>query len=206
MANKLNTEFNYRYQVQGETVWEKIKTITGFLDGRQRAAVLGDISSIKMEAKREKLKWMQAEGTPIHEQLEIRAEILELESHEPALRAALELNKQEIQFLEKYLSELYEEAEHTRIPSYTDEQMFEANAALEFTVWIAKEIQAEIIANGRPSPAKLRNAMSNPMSFNALKEIGLIPPDTMLITGGITDGEPRLIKEQANESLRITGE
>ena len=26
MASKLKTEFNYRYQVIGDTVWEKIKT------------------------------------------------------------------------------------------------------------------------------------------------------------------------------------
>ena len=53
--------------------------------------------------------------------------------------------------------------------------MFEANAANEFTVNIGREIQAEMIANGRPSAAKLRNAMSNPHTWNALKQIGLIP-------------------------------
>jgi len=44
-------------------------------------------------------------------------------------------------------------AEPTRIESYSDEEMFEANAANEFTVNIGREIQAEMIANGRPSPA-----------------------------------------------------
>ena len=29
MASKLNTEFNYRYQVIGDTPWEKIKTLYG---------------------------------------------------------------------------------------------------------------------------------------------------------------------------------
>jgi len=63
--------------------------------------------------------------------------------------------------------------------------MFEANAANEFTVAIGKEIQAEMIANGRPSPAKIRNAMSNPYTWNALKEIGMIPKDSKLLTGNI---------------------
>ena len=40
MASKLNTEFNYRYQVIGDTPWEKIKTLKGFLEGRIRAAAL----------------------------------------------------------------------------------------------------------------------------------------------------------------------
>jgi hypothetical protein len=37
MAQKFNTEFNYRYQVIGCTPWEKIKTLKGFLEGRIRA-------------------------------------------------------------------------------------------------------------------------------------------------------------------------
>ena len=37
MASSLNSEFNYRYQVIGDTIWEKIKTLKGFLEGRVRA-------------------------------------------------------------------------------------------------------------------------------------------------------------------------
>jgi hypothetical protein len=75
------------------------------------------------------------------------------------------LNKKEIKILEKLLEELYVIAEPTRIEGYSDEDMYEANAANEFTVNIGREIQAEMIANGRPSPAKLRNAMSNPFTL-----------------------------------------
>jgi hypothetical protein len=61
--------------------------------------------------------------------------------------------------------------------------MFEANAANEFTVMIGKDMLAEVIANGRPSATKIRNAMSNPVTFNALKKIGLIPDTAKLISG-----------------------
>jgi len=40
MASNLNSEFNYRYQVIGSTLWEKLKTLKGFLVGTKRAAVL----------------------------------------------------------------------------------------------------------------------------------------------------------------------
>jgi len=76
-------------------------------------------------------------------------------------------------------------AEPTRIKGYTDEEMYEANAANEFTVNIGREIQAEMIANGRPSPAKLRSAMSNPHTWNALKKIGLVPKETKILEGHI---------------------
>jgi hypothetical protein len=49
MASKFNTEFNYRYQVIGNTPWEKIKTLKGFLEGRVRTATLEEVSRIKFQ-------------------------------------------------------------------------------------------------------------------------------------------------------------
>ena len=183
MASKLNSEFNYRYQVMGHTIWEKIKTLKGFLEGRVRAAALEEVSKLKLEAKEAKVAYLKEHG-PMHEYLEQLAELKEVISHAPSLKEGFELNREEIAMLERLLKEAYDLAEPTRIPGYSDEQMFEANAANEFTAMIAREIQAEIIANGRPSPAKLGNAMSNPHTFNALKQIGLIPQETVLIGPG----------------------
>ena len=186
MASKLNTEFNYRYQVIGDTPWERIKTLKGFLEGRVRAAVLEEVGNLKDQAKLAKLKHLQNGGNGLeHEILTLKAEILEGESHQPAAKEAFELNQKEIKILEKLLKELYVLAEPTRIKGYSDEEMYEANAANEFTVNIGREIQAEMIANGRPSAAKLRNAMSNPHTWNALKGVGLIPKDTKILEGNI---------------------
>jgi len=185
MASKFNSEFNYRYQVIGDTAWEKIKTLQGFLEGRVRAAALEEVGNLKDQAKVAKLKHLEENGGLQHEILELKAEILEGISHQPAATEAFELNKKEIKILEKLLKELYVIAEPTRIKGYSDEEMWEANAANEFTVNIGREIQAEMIANGRPSPAKLRNAMSNPHTWNALKKIGLIPQQTKILEGNI---------------------
>ena len=185
MASKLNTEFNYRYQVIGETPWERIKTLKGFLEGRVRAAVLEEVGNLKDQAKLAKLKRLEEEGGLQEDILTLKAEILEGESHQPAAKEAFELNKKEIEILKKLLKELYVIAEPTRIKGYSDEEMYEANAANEFTVNIGREIQAEMIANGRPSAAKLRNAMSNPHTWNALKGVGLIPKGTKILQGNI---------------------
>ena len=185
MASKLNTEFNYRYQVIGDTPWERIKTLKGFLEGRVRAAVLEEVGNLKDQAKLAKLKRLEEEGGLQEDILTLKAEILEGESHQPAAKEAFELNHKEIEILNKLLKELYVIAEPTRIKGYSDEEMYEANAANEFTVNIGREIQAEMIANGRPSPAKLRNAMSNPYTWNALKGVGLIPKGTKILQGNI---------------------
>ena len=173
MASKLNTEFNYRYQVIGDTAWEKIKTLKGFLEGRVRAAVLEEVSELKYQSKLAKLKRLESEAGLQEDILELKAEIMETESHQQTAYEAYRLNEAEIVIINKLLKELYVIAEPTRIKGYTDEEMFEANAANEFTVNIGREIQAEMIANGRPSAAKIRNAMSNPHTWNALKQCGI---------------------------------
>jgi len=184
MAQKFNSEFNYRYQVIGCTPWEKIKTLKGFLEGRLRAMAQKEAGKLKYQAKLSKLKHLQNSGGGLeHEILELKADIIEAESFHETLKEGYELTRDEIKILKKLLKELYVIAEPTRIKGYTDEEMFEANAANEFTVNIGREIQAEMIANGRPSPAKLRNAMSNPHTWNALKQIGLIPKKTKILEG-----------------------
>jgi len=186
MASNLNSEFNYRYQVIGSTPWEKIKTLQGFLVGRKRAAVLEECAELKYQAKLEELKHLKTVPALPHILLNLQAEILELESHLDDQKHAFELNRKEIKILEKYMAELYMEVEPSRLKHpdgtpYTDDEMFEANANYEFTVTIGREIQAEIIALGRPSPAKLLNAMSNPQTLESLMQIGLVPQGTMLL-------------------------
>ena len=186
MAQKLNTEFNYRYQVIGDTPWERIKTLKGFLEGRIRALALEEAGKLKHQAKLSKLNYLKNGGEGLeHEILELKADIIEAESNEETLKEAYELTKDEIKILKKLIKELYVLAEPTRIKGYTDEQMFEANAANEFTVNMGREMQSEMIANGRPSAARIRNAMSNPHTWNALKQIGLIPKQTKILEGNV---------------------
>ena len=181
MASNLNSEFNYRYQVIGSTPWEKLKTLKGFLVGRKRAAVLEECAALKYQAKLEELKHLKELPALSHIILNLQAEILELESHLDDQKHAFELNRNEIKVLDKLIAEIYVEVEPSRIEGYSDDEMFEANANYEFTVTVGRELQAEIIANGRPSPAKLLNAMSNPQTLEALKVIGIVPKETFLL-------------------------
>jgi hypothetical protein len=187
---KLNSEFNYRYQVIGETLWAKIQTLHGFLDGRKRAAVLEQVADLKQKAKYLELEHLKSSSALPHVILELEADIIEMESFFDEQKRNFELNKQEIKILERYLAECYELAEPTRLThsdgtKYSDEEMFEVNAANEFTLVLAREMQAEIISGGRPSAAKIKNAMSNPITWQALKNVGVIPADTLLIAGSI---------------------
>ena len=193
--SKLNSEFNYRYQVIGETVWAKIQTLHGFLDGCLRAAVLEEVADLKYKAKLWDLQDLKDNNARHCLILEKQAELLELESFQREQKINFALNRDEIACLQNLLAELYAIAEPTRIKGYTDEQMYEANAANEFTHVVGREIQAEIIANGRPSPAKLHNAMSNPYTFKTLQSWGLIPQEAVLLS---PNNDPLRITEAQN--------
>lgn len=200
---KLNSEFNYRYQVIGETVWEKIKTLHGFLDGRKRAAVLETVSDLKTKAKYAELEHLKSIDALPHVIMELEADIIEMESFFEESKRNFEQNRDEIKIIEKYLAECYKLAEPTRLKNkdgtpYTDEEMFEVNAANEFTVLLAREMQAEVIANGRPSAAKIKNAMSNPLTWTALKNIGLIPQETPMIAANV---DPTIIQLSLTDNL-----
>jgi hypothetical protein len=133
--------------------------------------------------------------------LNLEAEIVELESHLDDQKHAFELNRKEIEILEKLIAELYTICEPTRITGYTDDQMFEVNANYEFTVTVGRELQAEIIANGRPSPAKLLNAMSNPQTMQMLQKVGLVPEGTKLLGGEYGDELLKLSLEKPAEQI-----
>jgi len=187
MASNLNSEFNYRYQVMGSTPWEKLKHLQNFLVGRKRARALEQCAELKYQAKLAELEHLKTIPALPHIILNLQADILELESQLDDQAHAFRLNDKEIEILEKLIAELYIELEPTRLchecgTPYSDDEMFEANANLEFTVMIGRELQAEIIVNGKPSPAKLLNAMSNPQTLEMLKQVGLVPKETVLLT------------------------
>ncbi len=183
MASKYNSEFNYRFLVEGETIWAKIKTLQGFLEGRIRAKGLEEIGKLKLDAKREKLANAESTNASSWDIKLLKIEVMEAENWLTSETDGFHKNDEEIEILEKLLVEAFEIAEPTRITGFSDEEMWEANQSNEFTLKVAKDMQSEIIANGRPSPMTVRQAMSAPETWEAVKKIGLVPNDCHLITG-----------------------
>jgi len=60
-----------------------------------------------------------------------------------------------------------------------------------------------MIANGRPSAAKIGNAMSNPHTWNALKSIGLVPQETKILVGNTDPMLKIALKEVEDEIPQI---
>ena len=184
MPSKFNTEFNYKYQVIGNTPWERIKTLKGFLEGRVRAVALEECSHLQHDALLAEMAFLKTNGAPEHKQMRLQAKIIESASHMVITDEAYELNRKEIDILNKLLAECHEIAEPTRIEGFSDEEMYEANASHEFAITTMREMQSEIIANGRPNPATVLHAMNNPHVLTAVLQSGLLPAEAIpLLTG-----------------------
>ena len=181
MPSKFNSEFNYKYQVMGCTPWERIKILKGFLEGRVRAVALEESAHLQHDSLIAEMAYLKTTGAPEHEQMRLQAKIVESISHMVVVDEAYELNRQEIKMLNRLLAECYEMAEPTRIEGYTDEEMFEANAAYDFTVQTLREMQSEIISHGRPTPATILHAMNNPVTLTASIQAGLLPREAIPI-------------------------
>ena len=196
MPSKFNSEFNYRYQVMGNTPWAKIKILRGFLEGRERAVGLEEVAHLTHNALIAELAYLKTTGAPEHEQMRLQAKILESESNMMIVDEAYELNRQEIKILKKLLDECYVIAEPTRIEGYSDEEMFEYNEANEFTVRTLREMQSEIISQGRPTPSTILHAMDNPVTLTASIQAGLLPIEAIPL---LTSNPPLFAVEEMAE-------
>ena len=99
MASNLNSEFNYRYQVMGETPWEKLKHLQNFLEGRKRAAALEEVSAIKRQAKHSELQSLKDANALPHLIMNLQADIIEMESSQKDLEHNFALNLREIEII-----------------------------------------------------------------------------------------------------------
>jgi len=199
MAVKLNSEFNYRYQTLGLTPWEKLKQLKSFLEGRKASLKQYEIVALRRKGMVSEIEYLKKQNAPDHIIIKKEVDLLEAQVHDEIEADAHEKNVLEVELLERLIAEVYEIVEPTRIPGYTDEQMFELNAANEFTHMIGREIYAEIVAVGRPSPAKVRNAMSNPYTLSALKKCGLLPNNMQYIEGNADPQQIELKQTFFNE-------
>lgn len=159
---------NYIYDCDGETVWEKLRVIRGFLEEKQ--IILQEIE-LKEEYKKEhngdSFEYKKAK---IHEKknLQLKNELID-----------------EIKFLEEFESWLAQEAEKTRIPGKTDEEMYEINFFEELKIRLIKRAQSQLIATGHIEPDTLQRIMKNSDSANLAIQIGLIDEKALQWTNSL---------------------
>lgn len=148
------------YDVDGETVWEKLRTIRGMLDDRRRAYAMGQLNKEENERKYKKDK----------ESFKYRKWLINKDFN----NSLLEDCANEIKFLEAFESFLAAEAEKTRIPGKTDDEMYEINYFYEMEVRLVRRAQAQIMTRGVLDEELMLRLMKNRNALNLCIEQGLI--------------------------------
>jgi hypothetical protein len=168
---RVNRNASYIFDVDGETVWEKLKSIRSMLDDRKRAYQHAILAKEKSE-------------TLDKDSFEYKKYLIDKDFNDGLIQDCVN----EIKFLEEFESYLSKEAEKTRIPGKTDDEMYEINFFEELKTRLVRKAQAQIITTGRISDDILLRIAKNKDALNTCIEQGLLSKeinkvlDTKLLT------------------------
>jgi len=164
--SQVNHNYSYVYEVDGHTVWERLRVIRGFLMERRKALRLAEMKRRKFEEVKHSMdKWEREEASIMREDEE----------------SLIQDCKDEINFLENFEKELTELAEKERITGKTDREMYELNFAKEARVRLAFRANSEVIATGSVSPETMRSILRDDNVKQLLLEQGVINEGSLKI-------------------------
>jgi hypothetical protein len=157
---RVNHNVNYIYDVDGETVWEKLRVIRGFLQDRELAYEVA------------KLNLKEATKLNIDSKEYMQSVIFK-----PQTDQNIQDCVNEIKFLKEFESYLSAEAEKTRIDGKTDDEMYEINYFHEMEVRLVRKAQAQVVSNGRITEELMLRLMKNKNALRICVEQGLLTND-----------------------------
>ena len=164
---RVNHNVNYLFDVDGETIWEKLRVIRAMLLDRKLAVGLIDL-------KEDIRKGKEIDTTSFR----YRKEQLYKE-HNDGLKQDV---VNEIKFLSEFEEYLTTEAEKTRIDGKTDDEMYEINFFEEMRVRLVRRAQAQVISNGRINEELLLRLMKNQNAMDTCIQQGLLTQDVLAFT------------------------
>lgn len=144
-----NHNVNYLVTVDGITVWERLRVIRNFLEDREIALEITELSMTK-----------------------------ELDEEQQIMKRQVLRNiedcKREIKFLKDLEAKLAVEAEKTRVEGKSDEEMYEINFYEELIQQQLLTVQSEVLTIGRVSTETMKSLIKNPSAMKRVIESGLI--------------------------------
>lgn len=157
--SQLNRNAAYIYDVDGDTVWERLRCVRTFLQDREKSLKLAELSLSELLEKIETGKGYEKAKNEI-----------EADYYKPLMQDCIN----EISFLKKMEAVLLKEAEKTRLPGKTDEEMYEINFFHEHTTRIVNEAIAEVACTNSVSPMTMKRMLRNREALKACIAKGIL--------------------------------
>jgi hypothetical protein len=164
--SRVNHNVNYLFDVDGETVWEKLRVIRGMLVDRELTIKMIDLNKEEFDKKEHDTSSLDYKKYLIYKDFN---DGLEQDA------------RNEVKFLREFVDYLEKEAEKTRIPGKTDDEMYEINFFEEMRVRLVRRAQAQVISYGRIQDDLLLRLMKNKSALNTCIEQGLLTTDVISV-------------------------
>jgi hypothetical protein len=164
--SRVNHNVNYLFDVDGETVWEKLRVIRGMLVDRELTIKMIDLNKEEFDKKEHDTSSLDYKKYLIYKDFN---DGLEQDA------------RNEVKFLREFVDYLEKEAEKTRIPGKTDDEMYEINFFEEMRVRLVRRAQAQVISYGRIQDDLLLRLMKNKSALNTCIEQGLLTSDIISV-------------------------
>lgn len=162
--SRVNHNAQYIYDFEGETVWEKLRGIRNQLEERKIALEIA------------KLNHQESENQDKNS-LEYKKYLINKQRTENIIQDCVN----EIVFLEEFEAALTIEAEKTRIPGKTDDEMYEINFFDELKLRLVKSAQAQILSCGRLNEDTAKRILKNKGALLMCIEQGLLAETALQI-------------------------
>jgi len=164
--SRVNHNAQYIYDLEGETVWEKLRVIRNQLSQRKLAYKLAELNKEKSEQTLDKDSFEYKEYLIYQDQ---NTELFQDCANE-------------IKFLTEFEAALAIEAEKIRIPGKTDDEMYEINFFEELKLRLVKSAQAQLISCGRLSDETILRILKNRPALELCVQQGLLSETALQIS------------------------
>lgn len=190
--SRQNHNAQYIYDLEGETVWEKLRVVRNQLEQKQLALALAELAEENSETTLDKNSY------------EYKQYLL----HKPHNQKNIQDCVNEIDFLTEFEAALTDEAEKTRISGKTDDEMYEINFFDELKLRLVRHAQSQIFSSGRLSEETARRILKHKPALEMCIRQGLLSEHALQLSNVNTSALPQnyevfyledLKKESTNE-------
>jgi hypothetical protein len=197
MISPVNHNASYLFEIDGLTVWERLRSVRNFLSDRRKALKISEYGVKKYERDIAKL------GNSDEDQ----DTKFEMELNKEDTYQAVDVCRREVEFLEQFEKELMELADQQRIPGKTDDEMYELNYYNEIVARNVRKVHAEIVTLGSIVPSTMEQLLRCPPALKLVCEQNILNYDNIkqLAFGETTNKYLNLFDSQkSNTSPKLT--
>lgn len=163
--SRQNHNAQYIYDLEGETVWEKLRVVRNQLEQKSLALALAKLSEEHSEESLDKNSF------------EYKKYLINRPHNQNNIQDCIN----EIAFLTEFESALASEAEKTRIVGKTDDEMYEINFFDELKLRLVRQAQSQILAMGRLSEETARRILKHKPALAMCIQQGLLSEHSLQI-------------------------